>query len=73
MFATVLPRFMMSNMLKKIMSLSMVKKRSLRVLTRAPVSWRVLRACVSAVRVREKWRRKKGQHTHHENHVVRSC
>ena len=42
------------HVVKKIMSLSMMKKRSLRVLTCAPVSRRVLRACVSAVRVREK-------------------
>ena len=59
----------MSNMLKKIMRLSMMKKLSLCALPCTPVSWRALRACASAVRVREKWRRKKGQHTHHEKHV----
>ena len=54
MFATVLLRLNMSNMLKKNMSLGMMKKQSLCTLPCTPVSWRALRACASAVRVREK-------------------
>ena len=69
MFATVLPRAMMSNMLQKIMRLSMMKKRSLCALSCTPVSWRGLLACASTIRVREKWRCKKAPHTHHEKHV----
>ena len=52
--SVLLPRLMMSNMLKKIMRLSMMKKLSLCALPCTPVSWRALRACASAVRVREK-------------------
>ena len=64
-----LPRLIMSNMLKKIMSLSMVKKLNLCALPCTPVGWRVLRACASAGRVPEKWRCKKVWRTHHEKHV----
>ena len=54
MVSALLPRLMMSNMLKKIMRLGMMKKLSLCALPCTPVSWRALRACASAVRVREK-------------------
>ena len=59
----------MSNMLKKNMSLSMMKKQSLCTLPCTPVSWRALRACASVVRVRENWRCEKVRHTHLEKHV----